>query len=286
MLPVYKKYTAFFKKIFLSRCTLFACMLIVSLHLTSCEKVIDINLNTTVKKYVIEAVLTDEPNSCKVLLTQTKDFDENNTFDGVSGAQVTIQDNNENPVTLSETSRGVYVATNLTGVSGHKYDLTVKVNGQTFTATSTMPALVSFDSFYITERSFFGETNKYATLLYQDPVGKGNAYRFIQYVNGVKEETVFVRDDNFNDGRIVERALLFFYDDDEEEEKKLKTGDTVTVDMLCIDYPVYKYWYSLDQSSTGDSQSATPGNPVTNIQGGALGYFSAHTLRSKTMIIP
>jgi len=54
--------------------------------------------------------------------------------------------------------------------------------------------------------------------------------------------------------------------------------------MQCIDKNVYEYWYSLDQSSTGSSQSAAPGNPVSNMQGGALGYFSANTLQSRSVV--
>ncbi len=96
----------------------------------------------------------------------------------------------------------------------------------------------------------------------------------------------FVRNDDSNDGRTIKRTLLFFSDDEEEDEKKLKSGDNVRVEMLCISYPVYKYWYSLAESSTGEGQSVTPGNPVTNISGGALGYLSAHTIQSKTVIVP
>jgi ribosomal protein S1 len=132
----------------------------------------------------------------------------------------------------------------------------------------------------------FDKPNKYATLLYKDPVGRGNAYRYIQYVNEVKEKTIFVRDDDLTDGRTIERVLFFFYDDEDEDKKKLKKGDVVKVEMLGIDYPIYKYWYSLAQSSTGENQSATPGNPVTNMKGGALGYFSAHTIQSKTVTVP
>ncbi len=263
-----------------------SCLFCAVLLLCSCEKVIQLDLNDSVAKYVIEAVIADQPGSCRVLLTQTKDFDENNTFNGISGAQVTISDNNGNPQTLLETSAGVYEALSLTGFSLHTYLLTVKVSGQVYTATSTMPARVRFDSLYISERSFFDEKNKFATVFYNDPAGQQNAYRFIQYVNGVKEKTIFVRDDDANDGRPIQRTLLYFYDDNEKEQRQIKTGDSVRVDFLNIAYPVYKYWYSLGESSTGDSQSATPGNPVTNIQGGALGYFSAHTVESKTVVVP
>jgi hypothetical protein len=257
-----------------------------SVGLSGCQKVIKLDLNSAEKKYVIEAVITDQANSCKVLLTQTKNFDENNAFNGVSGASITISDNNAASVTLTETSPGVYEAPGIKGFSGHTYRLSVTVGGQTFRAASTMPALVRFDSLYITERTLFNKSNKYATLSYTDPVGRGNAYRYIQYVNEIKEKTIFVRDDDLTDGRKIERILFFFGDNNEEEKKKLKKNDVVRVEMLCIDYPIYKYWYSLSQSSTGQNQSATPGNPVTNVQGGALGYFSAHTLQSKTIVVP
>jgi hypothetical protein len=261
-------------------------IIIFMLSLSSCEKVIDVDLNSAEKKYVIEANLTNQPGSAQVLLTQTKNFDENNAFNGISGAQVTIADNNDSPIMLAETAPGVYEAPALTGVPGHTYRLNVQVNGQAFTATTIMPAIVPFDSLFITEREFFGETTKYATVVYTDPGGIQNAYRFIQYVNDVREETNFVRDDDSNDGLRIERTLLYFYDDDEEEDRKIKSGDNVRVEMLGISYPVYKYWYSLSQGATGGSDSATPGNPVTNIQGGALGYFSAHTVQSKTVIVP
>lgn len=128
------------------------------------------------------------------MVTQTKNFDDNNTFNGVSGAhgaQVTIADQDGSPAPLTETSPGVYEAPAFTAVSGHTYNLTINVSRQVFTATSTMPDLVPLDSLYITERTFFGETNKYATLLYKDPAGRGNAYRYIQYINGVKEKGHF-----------------------------------------------------------------------------------------------
>jgi hypothetical protein len=263
----------------------FSCLLIISTVFCSCEKVIDIDLNTASKKYVIEGTVANKPNSCKVILTQTKDFDQGNSFEGVSGAVVTIAADGDNPVLLTETTPGVYESPELVGVPGRTYQLKVQVDGSQFSATSTMPQVVGFDSLFVTERSFFNEKSKYATVTYKDPPGVKNAYRFIQYVNGKKEKTIFVRDDDANDGLIIERTLVYFSNDDNDDDK-LKSGDNLVIEMLGISQPVYKFWYSLAQSSTGENQSATPGNPVTNIQGGALGYFSAHTLQSRSIVVP
>jgi hypothetical protein len=47
---------------------------------------------------------------------------------------------------------------------------------------------------------------------------------------------------------------------------------------------VFDYFNSL--ALMNDGQSASPANPLSNIQGGALGYFSAHTVQRRTVIIP
>lgn len=61
--------------------------------------------------------------------------------------------------------------------------------------------------------------------------------------------------------------------------------DTVNVMMMCIDKSVDLYFYSLSQNGGGPNASATPANPVTNIEGAVLGYFSAHTLQIKKVVI-
>jgi hypothetical protein len=56
--------------------------------------------------------------------------------------------------------------------------------------------------------------------------------------------------------------------------------------MHCIDKVTYDYYYSLTQSSrNGPGGGATPANPITNIEGGALGYFAAFTVQKLTKVI-
>lgn len=253
----------------------------------SCERVIDINLNSAAPKYVIEGVITNQQDvAAKVLISQTKNFDENNTFPPVTGAVVTITDNGGTPVTLAEKSDGSYQTTAFTGTPGHTYALSVTINGAVYTATSTMPVQINMDSLYVSDENLFGDVKKMANIDFVDPAGKGNAYRWVQYVNSKKEKTIFVRDDDLTDGKQVNRKLFYFNDDDDDDSRDIKTGDNLRVDMMCIDMNVYKYWYSLNASATGENQQATPANPVTNIKGGALGYFSAHTYQTKEIIVP
>src|SRR5688572_25114575 len=115
------------------------------ISLSSCEKVIDIDLNKAEKRYVVEAIVNDQ-SGARVLLSQTKDFDDNNNFAGVSGAVVEITENGGATTTLTETSAGVYEAPALIGASGKTYSLSVKLDGQSFTAVSTMPQRINLDT--------------------------------------------------------------------------------------------------------------------------------------------
>src|SRR5215470_1146729 len=90
---------------------------------SSCQKVIHVNLNDAEKKYVIEATVTDQPGSAEVLLSQTKNFEDDNNFVGISGALVTITEEGGSTATFTEISPGHYEAANLVGSSGKTYDL-------------------------------------------------------------------------------------------------------------------------------------------------------------------
>lgn len=254
--------------------------------LGSCEKVIDVDLNSADKKYVIEAIVTDKTGTSFVKLSRTKNFDDDNYPDAVTGATVKVQEDGVTIYNFIEMgATGVYEAPGLKGRSGSKYDLTVIVNGQTFTAVSTMPQKVNLDTIYVSDELIFADTRKIVNAVFDDPPGLGNSYRFIQTVNGFQETQTLIRNDDYSDGRRIVNKLFYFSSDD-EDKRNIKSGDQVMIDMLCIDPAVYKYWFSLDRSAIGNGQQATPSNPVSNLKGGALGYFSAQTIQTKSLVVP
>lgn len=252
---------------------------------SSCRKVINVDIAGVEKKYVIEAFVNDQQDSSRVLISTTKNISENNDYPGVGGASVTVTDDAGVVTTFIEDSAGYYSAPAFKGSVGRTYTLRVNINGTSFTAISSMPQKISMDTLFISDEILFGEARKIANTTYQDPPGKGQCYRYVQYINGKKTKTIFVNNDDYIDGKYVEAKLWYLADDDEDEEK-IERGDTVRLDMFCIDKAVYQYWFSLNQSATGNSQSASPANAVSNITGGALGYFSAHTAESKEIVVP
>ena len=251
--------------------------------LASCEKVIDIDLNAANPKYVIEGNLSDIPGDCEVRVSQTVNFSDPSIFNGVKDAVVSIREDDKVPVSLEQSRPGVYVSGSLRAKPMHNYTLSVTVNGQQFTSTVRAPQKVAFDSLSVFNFSGFGDTRKFANVEFKDIEGLGNAYRFIQYKNDIKNPNTYVLTDEYSDGRNVNTFLAFF---DNSDGQRLDSGDTLTVEMQCIDPSVYKFFLSLSQSSTGGNSDVAPGNPVSNIQGGALGYFNAFMKERKRIIVP
>lgn len=251
--------------------------------MVSCEKVIDINLNKANPKYVIEANISDFPGECRVVLTQSVNFSEPSDFPAVKNASVFIQVDNNEPVKLRETTAGLFVSDTLRARPGKTYTLTVNVGDEQFNSTVKAPRKSSFDSLYIFEFSGFGDTRKFANVQFQDNEGLGNAYRFLQYKNKVRNPNIFVINDDYSDGRVINTFLAFF---DNSDGQRLDTGDTLLVEMQSIDPSIYKFFMSLSQSSTGGNSDVAPGNPVSNIKGGALGYFNVFMRQRKSLIVP
>jgi hypothetical protein len=259
---------------------LIAALLVLST--LSCQKVINVDLDEADKKLVIDAALTDQAGGCIVKLSNTKDFYDDNTFVGISGAQIKISSGGQLLSTLTETSQGIYTDPALKGDYGKEYELSIAYDGKTYTAKSTMPYVVPFDSAYVETQSFFGDDFTFATVMLQDPEGTQNNYRCVQYINGKRTKGNFILDDDYSDGKRFESTLYF----DQDGADSIKSGDQIRIDLQCIDRPAYEYWFSFEQSASGGMGSAAPANPVSNIKGDALGYFSAHNTQTKTIIAP
>lgn len=255
-------------------------IILLLLCLSSCTKVITLQLKEGDPKLVIEGNVSNiDSLPPEVKISMTKKFADDNSFVGVSGATVTIKENTGRIYTLSEDSAGIYHSHSFRGIPGFTYALTVMLNGNTYTALSAMPLyVVTLDSLWVQNLAFGGSSNLTLYPQYTDPPGLGNNYRLIEYKNGVQVNTVFEENDELSDGLTITRPLI-------NPDGDLAVGDTVRVDLQCIDPYVYDYWFSADQSATGNNQSATPTNPVTNIVGGALGFFNAYSVSSRVIVV-
>ena len=260
-------------------------VLVMLLLLISCQKEVDIDLNSTAPGIVIEGQITDQPGPYTVKISRTVNFNEPNTFPAVQGATVIINDSEGNAETLTETSPGVYTGNTLQGFPGRSYVLTVTAGGQNYSAVSVMPAPVAIDTITFKKRPFgSSDDEKLTEVEFADPAGIENYYRLIMFRNNIRQRDIYITSDRIVDGEII-TATLFRDDDDGYDDVALTSGDLVRVQLLSIDKLTYEFLRTYDTPGGGDG-SASPANPINNLSNGALGYFSAASVTEKTVVYP
>src|ERR1700759_2946170 len=163
----------------------YTALLLLALIVSSCQKVIKLDLGNQTGQMVIEANFTDQIGPQYVKLSRNVPFTSTNTYPPVTGATVTIFDNtNNHHFSMIEGPAGTYSVQKGVGIAGHSYTMSVTTGGVTYTGNSTMPGIVTMDS--ITSSSNFlnkNDSQRMITVYFQDPGNAANQYRFVMNVN-------------------------------------------------------------------------------------------------------
>ncbi|TNE53534.1 MAG: DUF4249 domain-containing protein [Bacteroidetes bacterium] len=256
--------------------SLFLVLIVLGTFITSCEKVIDLDLNEENPKIVIEGAINKDSLVNTIMVRWTLNFDENTSYPAVSNAQVSIEDDQGNSEALTMTAPGIYQTSNFPGVENRTYTLKVTVDGKTYQASSRMPQQVPLDTIIMENFAFGPDPVYFPIAVRTDPAGINNYYRFDLFKNGDNVPGIYLQDDQFADGvQVLEPVFGGEYE----------SGDTLGLNLLCIDGAVHKYFFTLE-ANTGGTGGATPANPESNFGLDALGYFSAQTIQHKTIIVP
>lgn len=258
---------------------LLACLLAVFIF-SSCEKIINLDLKNSEPRLVIDGSVDDAGNPAKVTISKSAPFGQSNTFPKVSGAEVAITDNEGNRFVLAETSTGTYTNSSLQAVVGRTYSLSVVLNGKTYTAVSTVPRKMALKELLIDNDLGGGgpgsELSKIVVTVYDDMPGFGDHAQVVQTINGKHDRQTHVVDDFYTDGGSLPVYVS-------PGKIKLKKGDVVKHELRFIDRQVYKYLSAIQLLNDGNT---IPDNPASNISGGVLGFFSAHTSETKSIVMP
>lgn len=255
-----------------------------SLLISSCTKVVTIELDDPEEKLVVESLISDANEPFKVKLSLIAPYF-NDVNPPVDNAQVYIQDDLGNTDTLFYSGSGYYLTTvNRQAVQGRTYTLTVIHNGITYNAVSRVPdykMMLDSISFIYNEASTFIEEGYNVILNAQENSAEGDFVRFLFYKNDTLQTDpfkYFISDDLYVNGNYIVAQVPYNY----------QTGDTARVEIQSIDRGYYKYLYTLSTQvqNTGGPFDSAPANPPTNLTNGALGYFAAGTRDWKEIILP
>ncbi len=246
-----------------------------------CEKVIDVNLNESDPKTVIEANLYEGDNDFMVNITKTINYFEPESIPAVKDAKVSITDEAGNTTVLTNNNDGTYIATNYQAIPNQQFSLKVEMkNGVVHTASSFMPNVIPvLDILFVFEEgTAFGAEGYVPYCVFQDPANEENYYRLILTVNGVAKDALtdmFLFDDKLVSGNLITIPLF---------SERLALNDTVSMELISMDKATYVYLETLQEIITNNNSSA-PANPNTAITGGAVGYFGAFSSSSLEKII-
>jgi hypothetical protein len=254
---------------------------IVSLN--SCTKTITIPIKDVDKKLVIEAQIGNHAKECFVQLSKTINYTQSNSIAAVSGAVVTISDNVGNSFLLKENNGdGFYKNDTAIGTPGNIYTLNVIAEGKTYSSICAMPNPVAIDSIYNETQNVFNQNIKVVTAIAKDDANYRNYYRIFVVVNGKRSGESQITNDDFING--VAAPINFpSVGPNSGDSSNFNTGNIFGVMLQNVDKAMYLYFNSKSQNTNG--QSGAPANPETNIIGGALGYFNAHTSAYKETIM-
>ncbi|MDP4865085.1 MAG: DUF4249 domain-containing protein [Crocinitomicaceae bacterium] len=241
--------------------------------ISSCTKVIEVDINDKDPQYVIEGFVTLGETTHRVSITKSQNLSASSVMPTVDNAIVVLSDDLGNSQTMVLVSPGIYEATAYPVAEGRTYSLSVNIASEVFVASGKMMQNVVIDTLETFAFSF-GPTSLNALVpVRQDPGGIDNYYKFNIIANNILKPGIFIQEDAYNDGNLMMEPIF---------ADGIESGDTVDVEMFGIDESVFKYFYTLQQNEQG----ATPANPTSNFSGGCLGYFSVRTKSVKQIVIP
>jgi hypothetical protein len=253
----------------------------------SCTERIDIELDETSVRLVVDGEVTTDTMAHKVVLTKTTSYYYDQESPPVTGASVSIKAGERN-IQLYEKESGVYYTdSTFFGMEGLTYTLNIAlaspVGGFTaYSASSIMNSAVRIDSADLVFHPEWSDSGFYEVRCYLKDPPTSDYYRWLIYRNGnILSDTLdewFVTDDRFFNGGYVNGATVAFLDQG-SENGKLEAGDEITLELNCVgrDYAVFLWEAQSELMGSNPLFSGPPANVKGNITNGAIGFFAAYT---------
>lgn len=264
-------------------------LILFTILLSSCEDVINVNLNTAAPRLVINASIQWKKgtlgNEQKVKLTTTTGYYDT-LIPTVSGAVVFITNSDNVSFSFIETpNTGEYICSNFIPEIDKTYILTVEVNGQIYNATETLKSVSPLTTITQNDEGGFTGTDIEIKSFFNDPGDADNYYMFKFKSSHAAIPSYDVFEDKFIQGN--ESFGLYINED-------IKTGDNLDITVYGISKRYFDYMrkiITVAGSNSGGPFSTPPatvrGNIVnsTNSNNYALGYFNVSETDFRNYVI-
>jgi hypothetical protein len=249
-----------------------------------CQKVVNLDLVDAAPRLIVDGLVTDSLGPYSIKLSLSGSYFNQPVLSRVSGAVVIVSDNAGTTDSLKEHFPGNYRTSKLMGIPGRTYSLKVLSGGKQYEGSSTMLSHVDIDSLKLEKSQLqgfgFGGNGRNGTraeihCFFKDPTEK-NFYRIKVYRNDtINLENYRLYDDQYTNG-----------EETDLEVSRVKAHDVVMVELISIDKSTFEYYRTLrDVLRSNSIFGSTPANPNTNLTNGAMGYFGACAISSKTIVV-
>jgi len=265
-------------------------ILAVALMAASCTEKINLKLDSTYTRLVVDGHIKSDTMAYVVNLTKTADYFSNTAAPRMVNATVTLTDGT-NTFPMTETvpgQSGVYqTVPKFAGVVGKNYTLNISlpevIAGTTsYTASCQLLAVTKLDSIHVVFNSSEGKNGVWEVDIFaQDPPGRKNYYMLNLYRNNqLWSDTitkVAIFDNQLFAGRYINGAQVFRINNTHLWET-LYPGDVIMVELSAITQEYYNFITQVKQIGiTIPFFSGPPANVTGNVSNQGVGFFAAYS---------
>lgn len=246
--------------------------------LLSCEEDVVIDLANIEKKLVVEAYISNTNPVARVSLSYSQGFYDAPDFTLLTNATVTITTQNGFSELLKMNDDNVYFSSNIKADFGSEYTLKVEVDDQNVEVSTKIPSNIQIGNVIFVPNPFLGSNDSLNVFVnVPDEVGVDNYFRLKVNKKGVEPGSeYYVVDDTFGKDGIISMPIYF---------KTFTWGDTVIVELQHLRRDIYDYYIGLSDNLNGSFNSIAPGNPISNMPDGVLGFIAGFSIDIDTLVV-
>lgn len=229
-------------------------ILLLLIFFSSCEDVVEVDLQENKPRLVVEASLLWEKetpgNDQFIKLTTTAPFFDTE-IPAATGATVRIFDEDGRSFNFEEAAPGIYRNENFNTAFGITYELEILYEGETYTASERFVPTPSIEYIQQSNTGGFGGDEIELRAFFQDPEGIENFYLF-RFLH--QHLSIQIYDDEFIDGNLT---FAYFTDED------LSPGDEIGFEIQGISERFFDYMFILRSQSGSNGGGPFQTQPTT-----------------------
>ncbi|MBW6498179.1 MAG: DUF4249 domain-containing protein [Bacteroidales bacterium] len=263
-----------------------ALVLIALASFVSCSEKIELDLNSSNTRLVVEGLITDQAGPQGVILTQSSSYFFNEPAPGVTDALVTLTDGGQEWQLTQESAGHYLLPQGFAGIPGTTYQLSIQHQNTQYEASAHLREVPMIDSLSRLPHPILPDRD-FLVIHFQEPPQTRDFYMYHIFFNDSLvtdsiNKVPFGDDDGVN-GRYLSIPVYLF----RAGEEAPQPGDRIRVQKFSISEEYFQFMIALrrNQGTVGGPFTGPPANVPGNINNGALGFFLASAVSEVEMVI-